>query len=421
MSRLYRCVRPSARTAAGPAVGSAAHSAVRFAVRSGRRGAAMFMALGALVIIAVLVAGSSYISMQEARLGQNALIQSRAFAAAEYGLNKIQADWDKTPNLQMETGEVFDTSYVLPGGEQCDVQYTRLNNETFWIVAEGRASTGDAVSANRQALKRVGAVLRLRIPTIKADAAITAGGNVTVRGGADIYGNDSNPPGWTSGSGQECSGSLENKAGVVVPPGSAVTTQGSSTVNGTPSWDTSSTAGSSETYWGFGDENWETLKAQALAAGTYFASGGTVGNAVEPDTTGTGYCNKNNKYNWGEPLRGAGTISACYNYFPIIYSGGDITLNGDGRGQGILLVQGNITINGHFEWHGLIVVTNDIVRGTGGATVYGGVMARNEVVADESVISGTTEYRFSSCALERAMRGSAQVVQAKHRAWAELF
>ncbi len=394
----------------------------RPAVRRARRGAAMFMALGALVIIAVLVAGSSYVSMQEARLGQNALIQSRAFAAAEYGLNKIQADWDKTPNLQMATGATYDTSYVLSSGEQCHVRYTRLNDETFWIVAEGRASTGDAVSANRQAVKRVGAVLRLRIPTIKADAAITAGGNVSIRGGADIYGNDTNPPGWTSGSGQECSGSLENKAGVVVPPGATVTTQGSSTVNGTPSWDTSSVAASSDTYWGFGDENWNTLKAMAVAAGTTFPTGGTIGNAVAPTTT-LGYCNKTDIYNWGEPLRPptSGVVPECYNYFPIIYSGGNLTLNGQGRGQGILLVQGSITLNGHFEWHGLIVVTNDIVRGNGSATIYGGVMARNEVKADESVISGTTEYRFSSCALERAMRGSAQVVQAKHRAWAELF
>lgn len=387
-----------------------------------RRGAALFMAMGALVIIAVLVAGSSYVSMQEARLGQNALIQSRAFAAAEYGLNKIQADWDKTPNLAMATGETYDTSYVLPGNETCTVKYTRLNNETFWIVAEGRASTGDAVSANRQAVKRVGAVLRLRIPTIKADAAITAGGNVAVRGGADIYGNDANPPGWTSGTGGECSGSLDNKAGVVVPPGATVTTQGSSTVNGTPSWDTSSVAGSSDTYWGFGDENWNTLKAMAIAAGTTFPTGGTVGNAVEP-TAALGYCTKTNIFNWGEPWRQptSGVVPECYNYFPIIYSGGDLTLNGSGRGQGILLVEGNVTINGHFEWHGLIVVTNDIVRGTGSADVYGGVMARNEVKADESVISGTTTYQFSSCALERAMRGSAQVVQAKHRAWAELF
>jgi hypothetical protein len=387
-----------------------------------RRGFAMMMALGALVIIAVLIAGSSYISLQETRLGQNHLVQARAMAAAEYGLNKIQADWDLTPNLTMTNGQTWPKAYSLGGGDTCNVRMTRLNNETFWLVSEGRAFAGNSTTTNRSAVKRVGAILRLRIPTIQANAAITAGGNVAVRGGADIYGNDAHPPEWTSG---ECTGSLANKPGVLVPPTNAVTTQGSSTVNGSPAWDTSSVAGNPDTYWGFGDENWTTLTTMAIQAGKYYATGGTIGNSIEPSLL-NGSCNRALITNWGEPHRapaagGETLVPECNNYFPIIFSNGDLTLNGSGRGQGILLVNGNVTINGHFEWHGLIVVTNDIVRGTGSAQVYGGVMARNEVKADESVISGTTEYRFSSCALERAMRGSAQVVQARDRAWAELY
>jgi hypothetical protein len=377
----------------------------------------MFMALGALVIIAVLVAGSSYVSMQEARLGQNSLIQSRAFAVAEYGLNKIQADWDKTPNLEMNNGESFDTSYTLAGQGTCTVRYTRLNNETFWIVSEGRALTGNALSANREAIKRVGAIMRLRIPTIKAEAAITAGGNVLLRGGAAVNGNDANPPGWNDG----CTGSLKNKSGIIVPQGSTASTQGSSTIAGTPPWKTDPLAADENTYIRYGDETWNTLVAQADIK----INGGTIGNAVAP-TVAAGYCDRSNIYNWGEPHREAlvglgNAVPECYNYFPIIYSNGDITLNGGGRGQGILLVQGNVQINGRFEWHGLIVVTNDIVRGNGSALVYGSVMAKNEVKTDNSILSGTTEYRFSSCALERAMRGSAQVVQGKERAWTELY
>jgi hypothetical protein len=382
----------------------------------------MMMALGALVIIAVLIAGSSYISLQETRLGQNQLVQARAMAAAEYGLNKIQADWDLTPNLTMTNGQTWPKGYSIGNGDTCNVNMTRLNNETFWLVSEGRARAGDATSANRSAVKRVGAILRLRIPTIQANAAITAGGNVAVRGGADIFGNDANPAEWSAG---ECTGSLANKPGVLVPPTNSVTTQGSSTVNGSPAWDTSSVAGNPETYWGFGDENWTTLTAMAIQANKYYPVGGTIGNAIQPSAV-SGSCNRSDINNWGEPHRapadaGETLVPECNNYFPIIYSKGDLTLNGNGRGQGILLVEGNVTINGRFEWHGLIVVTNDIVRGTGSALVYGGVMARNEVKADESVISGTTTYQFSSCALERAMRGSAQVVQARDRAWAELY
>src|SRR5437763_6530175 len=159
----------------------------RFAGRTPRRmrsrpGFALFMALGALVIIGVLIAGSSFLSLQETRLGQNQLVETRAFTAAEYGLNKIQADWDKTPNLKMVNGHSFDTSYVVNAKDTVHVRYTRLNDETFWIVAEGRAFRGTVSLAGRTAVKRVGAILRLRIPTIKAEGAITAGGSVTVRG-----------------------------------------------------------------------------------------------------------------------------------------------------------------------------------------------------------------------------------------------
>lgn len=388
-----------------------------------RRGFAMFMALGALVIIAVLVAGSSFITLQESQLGQNQLVQSRAMAAAEYGLNKIQADWDKTPNLQMNNGASFDMQYQVPSiGDWCKVRITRLNNETFWLVSEGRSSVGNSINQARTAVKRVSAFLRLRIPTIKANAAITAGGNVTVKGGAAIEGKNTNPPGWSG-----CSAGAD-KPGIVVPTGSTVTTQGSSTVDGVAcispnnppncGWTTDPLAADSNSYIRYGDENWNSLTAQANIT----IPGGTIGNAVAPDTLANGSCNKGNTLNWGEPHRsGTDYMPGCINYFPIIYSTADVTLNGDGRGQGILLVNGNLTINGSFEWHGLIVVTNDIVRGNGNAQVYGGVMARNEVKTDASVLSGTTNYYYSGCALERALRGSAQVVQGKQRAWVELY
>ena len=377
-----------------------------------RRGFAMFLSIGALVIIGVLVAGSSFISLQEQRLGQNSLVQTRAFTVAEYGLNKIQADWDKTPNLQMANGAKFDTTYQLAGQGTARVHYVRLNDETFWIVSEGRASAGN-LGGSREAVKRVGAVLRLRIPTIKAEGAITAGGNVSVRGGAHIQGRDSVPPGWTN----DCTGIPEvDKAGVVVPVGATVTTQGASWIQGSPPTKQDPLAADQNTYVRYGDETWNTLVAQANVT----LNGGTF-NDVAPDSLASGSCNKANTLNWGEPKRDLLSVRPCYNYFPIIYSNGSITLNGQGRGQGILLVNGNVAINGHFEWHGLIIVSNDIVRGNGSATVFGGVMARNEVKADESLITGTTHYNFSTCALERAMRGSAQVVQAKERAWTELF
>jgi Tfp pilus assembly protein PilV len=378
-----------------------------------RPGFAMFMALGAMVIIGVLVAGSSFITLQETRLGQNSIVQSRAFAAAEYGLNKVQADWDRTPNLTMENATSFDTSYTVAGQGTAKVRVTRLNNETFWLVSEGRASAGNATSAQRTAVKRVGAVLRLRIPTIKANAAITAGGSVSITGTASVVGTNTNPAGWTG-----CpSGS--DKVGIVVPTGATVTIDGSA--NNPQGWTTDPLAADSNTYVRYGDETWNSLVAQAVPPGGKTIS--SMGSQVEPDTLANGLCDKTKETNWGEPWRsGTGYKPGCITYFPIIYATGALTLNKNARGQGIMLVNGDLKLVGDFEWHGLIIVKDDIVRGAGTANVYGAVMARNEVVADEnSKLSGKASYSYSNCALERAMRGSAQVLQARGRAWAELY
>ena len=377
-----------------------------------RPGFAMFMALGAMVIIGVLVAGSSFITLQETRLGQNSIVQSRAFAAAEYGLNKVQADWDRTPNLTMENATSFDTVYTVAGQGTAKVRVTRLNNETFWLVSEGRASAGNAVSAQRTAVKRVGAILRLRIPTIKANAAITAGGSVDITGTADVVGKNTTPPGWTG-----CSAGSD-KVGIVVPTGSKVTLGGSAT--NADGWTTDPLAADSNTYVRYGDETWNSLIAQAVPPGGKTIS--AMPASVQPDTLANGLCNKSNESNWGEPWRsGTGYIPGCVNYFPIIYANQSITVNKNARGQGIMLVNGDLKIAGGFEWHGLVIVKDDIQRGNGHAAIYGAVMARNEVIADGSDLSGTAEYSYSACALERAMRGSAQVVQARSRAWAELY
>lgn len=382
-----------------------------------RRGFALMMAMGALVIIAVLIAGSSYIGLQETRLGQNQLVQARAISAAEYGLNKIQADWDKTPNLLMNNGESYNMEYTLSGQGTCKVRMTRLNNETFWLVSEGRAAAGDATSQNRTAVKRVGAFIRLRIPTIEAKGAITAGGNVTVKGNAAVNGRDSVPASWG------CEGTTPtNMPGIVVPPGSSVTNQGSGTISGTPPSATDAEAGQSETYFGFGEENWNSLIAQANVT---IANGSP--SAVPEPTALNGSCNRTSTSNWGEPKRpatldgGETLVTECYNYFPIIYASNGLSLSGNGRGQGILLVNGDFTLNGSFDWYGVIVVTGSIIRGNGSAKVMGAVMAADETVADGSIITGTTEYNYSSCSVERALRGSASVVQAKHRAWVELY
>jgi hypothetical protein len=407
----FNLLRPSHRSGAERAsLSGAAGQSIRV-----RRGFALFMALGALVIIAVLVAGSTFITTQEARLGQNQLVQSRAMAAAEYGLNKIQADWDKTPNLTMAIGAIYDTNYTITNQGTSKVRYVRLNNETFWLISEGRATVGNSVSAARTAVKRVGAILRLRIPTIKANGAITTAGNVKQQGSSQIRGANTNPPGWNG-----CA-SAPDKAALVVGPTATVTIQKAASVTGSPQTTVDALASDSNTYVRFGDETWTALVA---GANIIMTDGGATSDGV-PSVLGNGACDKGNVNNWGEPwftAQHAGAVTACNTYFPIIYATTSVALHG-GRGQGIMLVNGDFRANGVFEWYGIIIAKDDIAKSNGNAKVYGAMMARNAETADPLAgdFTGTLDMFYSACSLERAMRGSAQVLQARERAWTELY
>ena len=389
-----------------------------------RPGFAMFMALGALVIIGVLIAGSSFLSLQETRLGQNQIVETRAFTAAEFGLNKIQADWDKTPNLKMANGASFDTSYAINARDTVKVRYTRLNNETFWIVSEGRAFAGTAFQSKRTAVKRVGAILRLRVPSINAKGAITVDGTLNVKAAANVHGENTAPPAWSG-----CDASQPGMAALVAPPGHpdpvTIAKPGNVTSpagNGSLAVLHDPAAGNSSTYVAYGDETWNTLVGMANAVFQGASSPNPAPSLV------AGSCNKGDVNNWGEPHRlpidggtDAGAVNQCYNYFPIVYVNGDMSAHG-GRGQGILLVNGNVKINGGFEWNGLMIVKGDITQGTGGAVVNGGIMAQNNAgIGTGEDLNGNITINYSQCALDHAMRGSAQVVQAKERAWTELY
>ena len=395
-----------------------------------RDGFAMFMALGALVIIGVLVAASSMIALQENRLGQNSLVQARAFAAAEYGLNRIQADWDRTPNLTMNVGDRYAITYNLAEGT-ANVHYVRLNNETFWIVSEGLAMVGNNTSVARQGRKRLGAILRLRIPTIKSEGAITVNGSIKVSGSTNISGANNQPPGWSS----KCDASQPAKAGVAIPTNADSTNIKVSNITaGSPKILKTATAGNANTYIAYGDENWNSLAGMA----NFQYLNGVLPDA-RPIADATGACDRTDTRNWGEPKRAGESnvknnetlVPACENWFPIIYvtcpapwpTSGTcrISFNG-GRGQGIMLVYGDIQINGNLDWFGLIVASGDMIKGNGSPVLYGSVMAANsDLDAEGSEATGSATFNYSQCSLERAMRGTALVLQAKERSWTELY
>jgi hypothetical protein len=251
-------------------------------------------------------------------------------------------------------------------------------------------------------------VVRIAYPTINPGGAIVTAGNVRVSGNATVTGRNTNPTNWT----QCASIAGRDTFAITYAPGKDLNIGGSSNIVGGTRADP--TAGDSNTYVRYGTESWNSL----VAAADITLPGGSYG----PEPVGTAStCDLSTTLNWGEPLRGGnGHVRGCEDYFPIIYFSGSASLT-RGRGQGILLVNGDIRTVGNFQWYGLIIARDDIVKGAGTFDLWGSAMSRNANVTDDNSIVGTSQFQWSKCAVESALRGSAILTRTKERSWAQLY
>jgi hypothetical protein len=385
-----------------------------------RRGAALTIALVFLVLIGILAAGGFTSSQQTFRGGRNALVEQRAFGVAEFGLNQQMAQWNTALNLPPSAGGfpvgAIDNSAVwVAQGDTARVRITRLGPMLYWIESIGRASIP---SPQLQATRDVSALVRLAYPTIQPKGAITAGGDIRLWGAATVDGRDKLPYAGTAEQWDsvKCASMRgPDMPAIVAPPGANVDYKPDNILSA-PAVAFDAAAADSNTYVRFGTESWNTLARNASIK----LPGGVFGSDIFPvDSAGT--CQRGD-LNWGEPFRAAGSVPSCYGNYPIIYVDGSLTLNGKGRGQGILLVNGDLRINGSFDFAGLIIVRDDINKGNGTAMINGAVMARNVSLADGgSDWVGTQDVKYSKCAVESALRGSAVLTQVRERSWAQLF
>lgn len=374
-------------------------------LKKNREGMALAMAMFAIVVIGALIAGAFFASTQDFRIGTNSMVAQRAFSAAEYGLNKTTAEWDKTLNLGIVTGGDRTMNYTFADGGSAAVRITRINDYSYWVVSEGSAGVNTPMEAKR----RTSTIVRLAYPAVKVGGAVTLAGGGSIKGSTQIFGTNVNPPGW------DCANYPgRDTTAVAYAPGSTLTIQKASNAIGFPQSVADPNAGMDGTYIKYGDESWTTLTQQADVI---------ITSDMDPSPVGTATTCTKSITNWGEPYRApaAGAVVGCQSYFPIIWAKQSLHLN-QGRGQGILLVEGDFQVNGKFEWDGLIIVKDDFDKGNGNPQISGAVMARNADLTDGgSLFQGNSTFQYSKCALEMALRGSARLVPAKDRAWAEMW
>lgn len=377
------------------------------------RGFALGVAIIAIAVIGAIIAGALFASTQEFRLGRNALVEHRAMTAAEYG-----ATWgfrklnqNKQTNLTMATGATNPPDTVRTGDSSyAIVRLTRLNPNTYWIVSEGYAG---GRNAQVQATRRINNVIRIAIPSFNPRGALTVRGGVTVQGSSQVNGNDSLPPQWKNQA--VCPPPGAGMPGIAAPDTAAVCDGncGSSPkgrIIGNPPKVSDPLTSDSLTYFKYGDQTWSSLVQHAdvkLPGGNYKPAATVV----------NGQCDRSNTLNWGDVSR----ATVCADYFPIIYVDGDVKLASNASGQGILLVNGSVTLVGGFEFNGIVIARNDVNSAGNGNKVSGAVFAANTSIQDNSGMNGNSTIQYSSCAVTRATQGSAGVMRAKQRGWAELF
>lgn len=378
---------------------------------STRKGFALPIAIGSMIVIGMILAGVFFAATQENRAGRNTITQERAFRAAEFGLNTVYGKWDNPTFNALTNGSVAIRTYkdTARGTWFDTLRVTRLNTNTFWLV-----STGTAGSTISQARHRTGLVVRLTQPQINFLAALTVHGTTQLGGSSYTTGQDTPPTGWN------CPPPGAEQAGIAVSNVSTVITSGCnafSCVDGSPQILSTNAVNDTNTFFTYGpDANWASLTAMADL--TYAGNNTITGQG--PSLNADGTC-RYDAGNWGDPSRHT-PVGACESYFPIIYFSGQNTSNliSGGVGQGILLVDGDLQVDGGFQWYGPVIVRGRLAtQGTGGH-FNGAVMAAN-VDFDQNTVLGNATITYSGCAISAALVGAGSPKRLKYRSWAEMF
>jgi hypothetical protein len=375
-----------------------------------RSGFALAAATFALVLLGVLVTAGFYGARQEMRIGVASERATSAFYVAEEGANVVMSEWDRVPTGGLATWASATVSDTTMDGIW-SVRVTRMSNELFFLMSNGRVEQGSGVYG--RAGRNVGVVARSRLVRIDPPAAFSTKDRVRFVGKATVKGQDEHPEHWAE---HHCDGDLTAKAGMLTDDSLNLEYKEKNfDISGTPPI-LEDPALLEEIFSVFGDLTWDELTSLA----THTVSPRNF-NSIGPTLTADGACDRSNVQNWGDPMNPS---APCGGYFPMIHvqGSGISKINGGGFGQGILLVDGNLWAGGDFAFYGLIIVKGRFETGGSGNRVYGGVMAGNAEL-EEQDISGGSIVQYSSCTLDRAARENPNlswIEPVERRSWVDL-
>jgi hypothetical protein len=374
----------------------------RFFSYRARPGVALVMTVVAMAVLGALVAGVFFTALRAQRDGRDAIYRVQALAAAEYGLATAltPAVWRSSWNTTARRGPLRDI-VLSPSPETSDsVRIWKLGPDTFLLTSTGRAGHG-ATTAQRT----ISLLASLRSPRLRLRAAAIAMNGVAVADSGIISGVDTLPGGW------RCPPGDDARPAAVAPSLALVDVSSCAEPHcliGSPPASADSLAADAATYERFGPFSRDSLAlaGRQLGADALLAP-------PWPSLDGGGECDAARLDNLGDPGATLGAGAPCNDYFPLVHASGNMRLQG-GAGEGMLIVDGNLTIAGGATFSGVVAVRG-VLEITELSELRGTALASRVIVHDGARV------RYSSCAVERALRGAAEPVVPEGPAWSESY
>lgn len=373
-----------------------------------RRGIALFSALTALFLVSLATLGLFHLSLAETRRSRAASFLVQASAGADGGALSFMRDWTMAAWDTLVPGDTVPLHTHTFGSATASVRVTRLSPRVWHVVSSSQSGDSSARTLTRRG---VNALLRLAIPDLAEDAALTVRDSVRLQGSARVIGTDTATGVWAIGCAAGAPG-----AGIASPDTTRIcdgtcSTHSGIRAMGVPDVMVDSSAASPVRYSGFGSESWSTLTAHAsvvIPAGSVVTPAAAVLN---------GACDRMVSSNWGDPS----AITPCWSYAPVAWAQGDLEMRG-GHGQGLLLVDGDFTLSQGAEFHGVVIARDDVVGGAGGGRLLGLAMAGDMRAGpgDHTILGDGVQINLSRCAVQGSLRRSARLVPLVRRWWAAI-
>lgn len=357
--------------------------------RRPRRGAALAVALFALVGIAAIAHAMLQPAVAGRRAARRTAVQYGAESAVERALAEVVA---RPPSIWYALGAgaqpAVTSGAPLPGRAgvpvRLDVLVHRLTSSVFSVVVDGRVGALDVpVSVRRSVL------LELVAPPPRDPAAVTAGGDVALAADTRIEPDAGCP--------REAGATADR---LLVGESTAVRREGAAVVDGVTRDSAATTAGL-------------YLRAAGIPVDALVAAADSRlpgGSLVSPRPVVEGGACAPGAANWGEA---PGSGGPCASHAPVIVVEGNLVVEG-GVGRGALIVDGRLEIRGPFQYEGLIVATGGIAT-SGAVTITGGVYTGPAMSV--SLGPGPSIIRSSRCALEPVSRAASGLRIVPLRGW----